>query len=134
MGCQGNTLEYKHLRNQTVTMKATIYHNPRCTKSRETLQLLEQHGMNPEVVEYLKDPPDRATLEKLLDMLGIEPRALLRTKEDEYQAAGLDNPSLGREAIIDAMIKYPRLIERPIVVIDGRAAIGRPPQKILELL
>jgi len=113
---------------------ATLYHNPRCSKSRQTLQLLQEQGLEPEVVEYLKTPPDAATLEKILDMLGLEPRQLMRTKEDEYQALGLDDPSLSREQLIEAMVKTPKLIERPILVKDGKAAIGRPPEQVLELL
>jgi len=115
-------------------MKATVYHNPRCSKSRETLALLQEHGVETRVIEYLREPPDRATLEKLLTLLRIEPRALLRTKEEEYRAAGLDDPKLTRDQIIDAMVQHPRLIERPIVVIGKRAVIGRPPQRVLELL
>ena len=115
-------------------MKATIYHNPRCTKSRETLKLLERQGIQPDVIEYLKEPPDRATLETLLALLRLEPRELMRTQEDEYREAGLDDPGLSRDALIDAMLKHPRLIERPIVVICKRAVIGRPPEKVLEIL
>ena len=115
-------------------MTATLYHNPRCSKSRQTLQLLQEKGLEPEVVEYLKTPPDAPTLEKILDMLGLEPRQLMRTKEAEYKELGLDDPSLSREQLIQAMVATPKLIERPILVKDGKAAIGRPPEQVLELL
>ncbi len=115
-------------------MSIEIYHNPRCSKSRQTLQLLEEKGVEPEVVEYLKTPPDRETLERILKMLGLEPRDLMRKKETEYEENGLDNPNLTRDQLIDAMIKYPKLIERPIVVSNGKAAIGRPPEKVLDIL
>jgi arsenate reductase len=113
---------------------ATLYHNPRCSKSRQTLQLLQEQGLEPEVVEYLKTPPDAATLEHILDMLGMQPRELMRQKEDEYAELGLDDPSLSREQLIQAMVEHPKLIERPILVKDGKAAIGRPPEQVLELL
>jgi arsenate reductase (glutaredoxin) len=116
------------------TMSIEIYHNPRCSKSRQTLQLLQERGEEPEVVEYLKTPPNRKILEGILNMLGLEPRDLMRKKEAEYQAEGLDNPKLSRDQLIDAMVAHPKLIERPIVIKDGRAAIGRPPEKVLELL
>ncbi|MFC1311105.1 MAG: arsenate reductase (glutaredoxin) [gamma proteobacterium symbiont of Clathrolucina costata] len=115
-------------------MSVEIYHNPRCSKSRQTLQLLQDQGIDPDVVEYLKTPPDKATLEQILDMLGLEPRELMRTKEKEYKALQLDNPSLSRDQLIDAMIANPKLIERPIVIQNGKAAIGRPPEKVLDIL
>ncbi|MEW7979818.1 MAG: arsenate reductase (glutaredoxin) [gamma proteobacterium symbiont of Phacoides pectinatus] len=115
-------------------MSVEIYHNPRCSKSRQTLQLLREHGVEPEITEYLKSPPERETLERILDMLGLEPRELMRTKEPEYREYNLDDPALSRDELIRAMLKHPRLIERPIVVRDGRAAIGRPPERVLELL
>ncbi len=115
-------------------MTTTIYHNPRCSKSRQTLQLLEARGIQPEVVKYLETPPDEATLKSLLDMLGLEPRQLMRQKEAEYKELGLDNPELDRDALIRAMVEHPKLIERPIVVKDGKAALGRPPEHVLEIL
>ncbi len=115
-------------------MKVTIYHNPRCSKSRRTLAILRERQTEPEVIDYLKTPPPRATLERLLKMLQIEPRALMRQGEPEYKCAGLDDPSLSRAALIDAMLEHPILIERPIVVAGGRAVIGRPPEKVLALL
>lgn len=115
-------------------MSLTIYHNPRCSKSRQTLELLKQQDRDPEVVEYLKTPPDRDTLVQILDMLGLEPRQLMRVKEAEYKENNLDDQSLTKDQLIDAMIRHPKLIERPIVVHNGKAAIGRPPEKVLEIL
>jgi arsenate reductase (glutaredoxin) len=115
-------------------MTVTIYHNPRCSKSRATLELLRQRGVEPGIVEYLKDPPTPAVLDDLLRRLGLEPHDLMRRKEPEYAQLGLDDPSLSRAALIEAMVTHPRLIERPIVVKDGRAALGRPPEAILEIL
>jgi len=115
-------------------MTVTIFHNPRCSKSRETLKLIEARGIEPEVVRYLDAPPDAETLGKVLDMLGIEPRDLMRRKEAEYKALGLADPALSREQLIAAMVEHPRLIERPIVIKDGRAVLGRPPERVLEIL
>ncbi len=116
-------------------MSIQIYHNPRCSKSRETLKLLRERGVEPDIVEYLKTPPDRQTLEHILQLLGLEPRELMRRKEKEYKELGLSDPSLGRDQLIDAMLAHPKLIERPIVIKDGRrAALGRPPEQTLELL
>jgi arsenate reductase len=115
-------------------MSVTIYHNPRCSKSRETLSLLRDQGIEPQVVEYLKDPPSAEVLSDLLDRLGLEPRALMRRKEPEFAALGLDAPSLSREALIAAMVANPKLIERPIVVKNGKAALGRPPAAVLDIL
>lgn len=115
-------------------MSVRIYHNPRCSKSRETLALLEQQQLQPEVIEYLKTPPDADTLKQILSWLGISARDLLRRKESEYLSLGLDNPDLGDEAIIAAMVSHPKLIERPIVIQGNRAVIGRPPERVLELI
>ncbi len=115
-------------------MKVTIYHNPRCTKSRQTLELLKSRGIEPEIIEYLKTPPGKIKLKEILKMLGLEPRALMRKNEDEYKKAKLDNPKLSKDDLIAAMVKHPILIERPIVVANGKAAIGRPPEKVLEIL
>ena len=112
----------------------TIYHNPRCSKSRQTLELLEGEGVTPTVVKYLETPPDAATLSSLLAMLGLEPRELMRQNEAEYTDLSLANPALSREQLIQAMVEHPRLIERPIVVRDGKAVIGRPPEKVLDIL
>lgn len=116
-------------------MELTIYHNPRCSKSRQTLSLLRERGVEPAVVEYLETPPDGDAMARLLDLLGMEPRDLMRKKEAEYKEAGLDDPTLSREALIDALVAHPRLIERPIVVRDGtRAVLGRPPERVLDIL
>lgn len=115
-------------------MSVEIYHNPRCSKSRQTLQLLKDNGVEPDVVEYLKAPPDRATLERILDMLGLEPRELMRKKEKEYKENNLSDPALTRDQLIDAMLTHPKLIERPIVIKNGKAAIGRPPEHVLEII
>lgn len=115
-------------------MTVKIYHNPRCSKSRQTLALLEQHGAEAEIVEYLNTPPSRADLVAILEMLGLEPRQLMRTGESIYKELGLDDESLSRDALIDAMLRNPILIERPVVVHDGKAAIGRPPEHVLEIL
>lgn len=115
-------------------MHLTIYHNPRCSKSRQTLKLIQEQGLEPRVVHYLESPPDQETLARLLDLLGLDPRELMRRKEPEYQELGLDDPALPREALIAAMVQHPRLIERPIVVKDGKAILGRPPERVLELL
>ena len=115
-------------------MSVKIYHNPRCSKSRQTLQLLEENGVQAEVIQYLKTPPTADELETILTQLGIEPRELMRTKEAEYKATGMDNPDLDRDALIAGMVNTPKLIERPIVVANGKAAIGRPPESVLEIL
>lgn len=115
-------------------MSVTIYHNPLCSKSRQTLELLEQHQQHPQIVEYLKTPPDTFTLKMLLIKLNISARDLLRRNELEYKTAGLENQNLSDDEIIAAMIKYPNLIERPIVVIGEKAILGRPPEKVLELI
>jgi arsenate reductase len=115
-------------------MTITMYHNPRCSKSRQALGLLRDKGIEPQIVEYLKTPPDMATLEHLLDMLGLEPRELMRKKEKEYKENNLANPDLSREALIAAMVAHPKLIERPIVVKGDKASLGRPPEAVLDLL
>jgi arsenate reductase (glutaredoxin) len=115
-------------------MSVVIYHNPRCSKSRQTLELLRQRGIEPTVIEYLKAPPTAGELEDILHRLGIEPRALMRRSEAAYREAGLDNPDLDRTALIAAMVADPVLIERPIVLADGKAAIGRPPENVLAIL
>lgn len=115
-------------------MSVTIYHNPRCTKSRQTLALLQEEGIEPEIIEYLKTPPDAATLKRILSLLGLAPRELMRRKESAYKEQGLDDDSLSDDELIAAMVDNPVLIERPIVLANGRAAIGRPPENVLEIL
>ena len=111
----------------------TIYHNPRCSKSREALKLLEEQGVDVEVVRYLDNPPSKEELKKLLAMLGLKPRELMRTKEAIYKELGLKDID-DDEKLIEAMVEHPRLIERPIVIKDGKAVIGRPPVKVLDVL
>lgn len=112
-----------------------IYHNPRCSKSRETLKLLEDKAITPTIVKYLETPPDADTIKSVLQMLGIEdPRLLMRKHENEYKDNKLDDESLSVDALIDAMVKFPKIIERPIVVTNGKAAIGRPPETVLNIL
>ena len=111
----------------------TIYHNPRCSKSRATLALLEAQGIEPEVVLYLENPPSAAQIRGLLEKLAIPAEQLVRRGEDEYQQAGLGKNS-STEELVAAMAKYPRLIERPVVVHEDRAVLGRPPENVLALL
>ncbi|AYM91421.1 arsenate reductase (glutaredoxin) [Serratia sp. 3ACOL1] len=113
----------------------TIYHNPRCSKSRETLALLEQHGVEPQVVLYLDTPPSVAELKKLLQELCFtSARELMRKKEDLYKELKLADEILSEEQLLQAMVSNPKLIERPIVVKGGKARIGRPPEQVLEIL
>lgn len=114
-------------------MRAVIYHNPRCGKSRETLSLLEQHGVKPDIIEYLKEPPSIDELKTILKKLKMKPRDLMRTKEPVYKEKKLDNPKLSDEALIKAMHANPILIERPIVIYGARAKLGRPPEDVLDL-
>lgn len=115
-------------------MSVTIFHNPRCSKSRTTLALLEARGIDPEIRLYLQDPPSAAELADILGKLGKKPRELMRKGEAEYKAQGLDDASLDDEALIDAMVATPKLIERPIVLAHGKAAVGRPPESVLAIL
>ncbi|MBM3215778.1 arsenate reductase (glutaredoxin) [Candidatus Poribacteria bacterium] len=112
----------------------TIYHNPRCSKSRAALAYLEEKGIQPEVVEYLKTPLDRAGIQDLLTKLGLGVRDILRDGEDEYDALNLGNASLAGEALIDAVVKHPILMQRPIIVRGDHAAIGRPTEAIDDLI
>ena len=115
-------------------MSVKIYHNPRCGKSRQTLQLLKEQGIEPEIIEYLKTPPSAEELNIILKKLGIEPRELMRKNEAEYKVSGLNDETLDREALINSMVSHPILIERPIVVANDKAAIGRPPEAVLTIL
>ncbi len=112
----------------------TIYHNPRCSKSRQTLSLLQDQGLEPEIVLYLETPPNSQTLSLLLKKLGLNARQLLRRGEQEYKDQNLADASLSEQQLIAAMTQSPKLIERPIVVNGQRAAIGRPPESVLEIL
>lgn len=112
----------------------TIYHNPRCSKSRQTLELLRSRGIEPVVVRYLDTPLDAATLRDLLGKLGLPARQLLRSGEALYPELGLGNPALDEAALVAAMVANPTLIERPIVVNGDRAALGRPPEAVLDIL
>lgn len=110
-----------------------IYHNPRCSKSRNTLALLQEHGVQPEVILYLETPPDRKVLQALLAALNKQPSELVRLGEADYKEAGLSKAS-DEAAVLDAMVAFPKLIERPIVVAGERAILGRPPENVLELI
>ncbi|CAM6224473.1 MULTISPECIES: arsenate reductase (glutaredoxin) [Citrobacter] len=112
-----------------------IYHNPRCSKSRETLSLLQSNGVEPEVVLYLDTPADAATLRQLLKMLGMtSARELMRQKDDLYKALNLADSNLTEAQLIQAMVENPKLMERPIVVANGQARIGRPPEQVLDIV
>ncbi len=113
----------------------TIYHNPRCSKSRDTLALLKEKGIAPQVVLYLETPPSAAQIKTLLEQLGLtDARALMRKGEAEYTELNLADADLSQDALIEAMAQHPKLIERPIVVKDGKAALGRPPENVLAIL
>lgn len=120
--------------NLTPMNGTLLYHNPRCSKSRHALQLLTERGIEPTVVPYLERPLDAGQLEGLLRQLGLRARDLLRTGEAEYAELGLANPALTEEQLIAALAAHPRLMERPIFVHGGRAVVGRPPERVLELL
>lgn len=111
-----------------------IYHNPRCSKSRQTLALLQEQGIEPKIVEYLKHPPTAAELQSILHKLNLLPRELLRSKEAEYKSLELNSLKLSDDALIEVMIQHPKLIERPIVVNGDKAALGRPPEAVLSIL
>ncbi len=112
----------------------TLYHNPRCSKSRGALELLEQRGLTPTIVRYLEAPPTATELKQILARLGIGPRQLLRSGEEDYKTLDLANPALTDAEIIDVMVAHPKLIERPILVVGDAAVVGRPPEKVLEIL
>ena len=115
-------------------MTITIYHNPRCSKSRQTLQLLRDNGVEPEIIEYLKTPPSAEELDDILQKLGMQPRDLMRKNETEYKETGMNDDSLDRQALINGMVATPKLIERPIVLANDKAAVGRPPENVLTIL
>lgn len=112
----------------------TIYHNPRCSKSRQTLALLEEHNISPAIVLYMNDVPSKATLRELLGKLEIKAVDLLRKSEPAYRDMNLSDGNLSEDQLLDAMISEPRLIQRPIVVAGDRAVLGRPPENVLELI
>lgn len=115
-------------------MSVVIFHNPRCSKSRQTLALIEENGISPEIVEYLKTPPSVAGLSEIIDKLGINVRDIIRSKEDEYKEVGLDKDSLTDEEILEKLCSTPKLIERPIVINGDKAVIGRPPENVLTII
>lgn len=111
-----------------------ILHNPRCSKSRQTLALLQENGVEPNVIKYLETPPSEQQLKVIIQNLGVAPRDIMRKKEAEYKECGLDNTDLSDEQMIGLMVKNPKVIERPIVFNDKVAAVGRPPENVLELI
>lgn len=115
-------------------MSTVIYHNPRCSKSRQTLELLRSKGVEPEIREYLKSPPSPSEIEEVLGLLGMEPVDLMRRKEAPFKELGLGDGSKDRATLVQAMHDNPVLIERPIVIANGKAAIGRPPEDVLKIL
>lgn len=114
--------------------QAIIYHNPRCSKSRATLALLESRHVDTRIITYLDNPPSPQTLKKITQMLGVSPRDILRTGEKEYKEFGMDNPDFADEQLLQLMSANPKVIERPIVIYNDRAVIGRPPENVLELI
>lgn len=115
-------------------MSVEIYHNPRCSKSRQTLALLQEKGIEPVVIEYLVTPPDAKRLKEILALLDMKPRDLMRKGEAEYKDLNLADASLSEDALVQAMVDHPKLIERPIVFANGKARVGRPPEQVLEIL
>ncbi len=115
-------------------MNVKIYHNPRCSKSRQTLQLLRDKGIEPEIIEYLKTPPTAEELANILQKLGLKPRDLIRKREAEYKTTGMNDESLDDQALIEGMVATPKLIERPVVLAGDKAALGRPPENVLAIL
>ena len=126
--CGGRTIA------RSAMSKVTIWHNPRCSKSRQTLQLIRDRGIEPEIVDYLAMPPTEAELTHALAALGMQPRDLMRKKEAVYGELGLADESLSESALVEAMASHPILIERPLVFVDEREAVGRPPDNVLSLL
>lgn len=112
----------------------TIYHNPRCSKSRETLKLLEENGIEPKICLYLKDPLSADIVANLVKQLGVPVRDIIRTSEAEYKDNGLSDSALTDQQLLDAIVEYPKLLQRPIVVKGDKAVIGRPPESVLELI
>lgn len=128
------TIPWSPLKSQTLMSQYTIYHNPRCSKSRQTLALLEEHGIEPDIVQYLNTPPDADTLRSLVKKLSLKhAHDLLRTKEAEYREAGL-SADTDDDTVIAALVAHPKLMERPVVVKGNKAVLGRPPENVLDLL
>ena len=115
-------------------MTVRILHNPRCSKSRATLALLQDRAIDPAITLYLESPPSAGEIKSILEMLGLEPRELMRKGEAEYAQLGLGDQDLSDDQLIAAMVANPRLIERPIVLANGKAAVGRPPESVLDIL
>ena len=114
-------------------MPVTIYHNPHCSKSRQTLALIQEKGIEPEIIEYLKSPPSEAELDQILSKLAVQPEALMRKGEDEFKLYFMGK-NLSRAEAIRLMVKHPKIIERPIVINGSKAIIGRPPERVLDIL
>ena len=114
--------------------RVTLYHNPRCSKSRQALELLRGKNVEPEIIEYLKSPPSLEELDRILGLLGMEPRELMRPGEAIYKDLALADESLDRHSLLQAMVEHPILIERPIAVAGDRAALGRPPENVLDVI
>lgn len=117
-----------------MTKNIIIYHNPRCSKSRETLALLQSRKISPTVIEYLQQPPTKTQLKNILKLLKLSPREIMRTNEPEYKSLKLDDNKLTQDQLLQAIIDCPKLLQRPIVLANGKAVIGRPPENILEIL
>ena len=118
----------------TSSSDGTLYHNPRCSKSRASLELLKENNMDPEIVLYLDNPPNKDTLEQVLSKLGMSPKQLLRPNEQECKDLNLMDDSVDDQSVINAMVKHPKIIERPIYVNGNKAVIGRPPEQVLEIV
>ena len=118
----------------TSSSDGTLYHNPRCSKSRASLELLKENNMDPEIVLYLDNPPNKDTLEQVLSKLGMSPKQLLRPNEQECKDLNLMDDSVDDQSVINAMVKHPKIIERPIYVNGDKAVIGRPPEQVLEIV
>lgn len=117
-----------------MSTNVSIFFNPRCSKCRQTRDILDEKGLDTTIIEYLKTPPNSAELSEILDLLGLEPRDLMRRHEAPYKDNNLDSPDLSRDQLIQAMVDNPILIERPIIINGNKAVIGRPPEKVLEIL
>lgn len=115
-------------------MTVTVYHNPRCSKSRAAMEYLEENGIEAEVIKYMDSPPDANDIKELLSMLGMSPRELMRKHEKVFKDAGLDDPTFTDDELIEAMAQCPSLIERPIIVNNGKAVLARPPETVQDIL